>query len=92
MMGMARLFSKFRWWLLVAYTIGWATIWSLCVAYLSRLPPGRETLGDDGYTSAWRGIVIGGAVSGATIYLITLSMPHVIRRFQRPTEPPDSAS
>ena len=91
MVGMDRLFSKFRWWLLLGYAIGWAMAWSLYVAFSSQFPPARESLGDEGYFQAWHGIVIGGAITGAILYLSNLYMLRVMQRFRRPTEPSDSA-
>ena len=80
---MSQAFSRFRWWTLLIYMVGWATLWSLYVAYLSSLPPRREMLGDETYTHAWRIIVIGGLVQGATLYVITLYLPRMTAWWRR---------
>jgi hypothetical protein len=86
MVRMDGLFSKFRWWLLLGYAIGWAMAWSLYIAFCSQFPPARESLGDERYFLAWRGIVIGGAITGAVLYLSNLYMQRVMQRFRQSTD------
>ena len=69
----------FRPWMLFAYAIGGAVIFSAVIG-LSPTPPPRQMLGDAAYYRTWAMIVFGGAVTGAVCYVCTNAVLRWISR------------
>lgn len=76
------IYTRFHWWVLAIYIAAGSVLYPLLVAYVSSMPPRREALGDAGYETAWRTIVVGGAGMGAIFYLIPWGLTRVQARLK----------